>query len=374
MPAAAVDRHSTARDCRLQCPRETDRALERLLACLPEDLAGFEKYGARVPDWVALLERATWHGVVGVLQPYLAGLEAVLPPGLQAEAARRSARGWCDQSRLWETLDEALRAFCAATVSAVALTGPVLSERLYPEPNPPLSAGLDFLIGPTELDRARTALGTIGFREERHDGVAGRLGHPIRLHRAGAPPIALYFGRPTGFGAVMPATPLLARARPYRTTLGLTVHVLAPEDEFLQLALHAAANGFRQLSSLHAIKRHTDRYQRLHWTIIAERARTLQLVRALGYTGEELRHRLGVELPLRADFPAPRGLRRRATAVLLRRDDVGSAGSPATRFSNLVFRALLCDRPSRVAGLLARELPCLLRRENRPPASSAAAW
>jgi Uncharacterised nucleotidyltransferase len=368
MPAAPPHSQSSAPERRTYCPRETDRALERLLARLPGDTNDFLARCEEVPNWAALMERAVWHGVAGVLQPYLTRVDSFLSPAMEAEAARRRAFERLGQLQLLATLEEAQGAFQAAAVIAVALNGPILGERLYPDPTAHLSADLDFLVAPAELNRARAALATIGFQEERGPSAAcyRELSDQIRLYRPDAPRIELHFRGHTGFGTVFPAIPLLARARPYRTTRGLTVHVLAPEDEFLQLAVHAAGHCFGRLSWLYDLKLLTDRYQRLHWTTIAEWARSLQVTLALGYTCEVLRCRLGAAIPLGADLPPPRGLRRRAIDTLLGIVGDHPLDSRSALSAKLVFTALLCDRPSTTASLLRHELRWLTRRRGRP--------
>src|SRR5262249_47602514 len=136
---------------------------------------------------------------------------------------------------------EVLEALDAATITAVALKGSVLGERLYGTGSPRPCTDVDLLFCPRDLSRAVTALERIGYRAEEDPLRAAERAHahPLELHRPGSPAVEAHFRLHSEFGAEVPAEPFLERSLAYRTRSGAMTRVLAPEDELLHLALHA---------------------------------------------------------------------------------------------------------------------------------------
>jgi hypothetical protein len=302
---------------------------------------------------------ASRNRVDGVLCHQLASVSS-LPTSFRREAEQRAALVRLSQFRLQRTLDEALAVLDAAHLRAVALKGPVFAERVYPAPSLRPSLDLDFLVAPEELDRAAAVLANLGYQLNTSAAAQyeRRHGHHIRLLPSDplAPEIELHFRAHTGFGTISHAQPLLQRASPYLTQGHQHTWVLAAEDEFLYLAIHAAGHTFRTLSLLYDLKLFLLHYPQLDWQAVRAAARTGGTATALAYTCELLRQRLEVARPTREEMPPPRPLRWRVATALL-----AASGSPpgSRRRHTLVrlgFQTALCDRPTLAGRLLWRRL------------------
>ncbi len=330
-----------------------------MLAFLPDNLPEFYRQCHEVADWEALLECAGRHGVEGILGHALTVPGSPLPGELQARCEQQRVFARLAQSRLHSALDEVLRVFAATPVRAVSLKGPVLGERLYPEPAARPATDLDFLVSPEALETAVAALATIGYQPL--SGAVERFyeqnHHHYSLYRRHSPTIELHFRAYRGFEIAVPAGPPLSRALPHRTVRGHETWLLAPEDELLFLCLHAAGHCYVRLAWLYEIKLLLRRYPNLDWAAVGARARALRVVTPVAFTLEALRHRLGATAasPLGPSLPARR---RRVAAYLM---GVITSGrfirtSKLAGILRLLFRAALCDHPAAAARLLGREL------------------
>jgi hypothetical protein len=363
MPATA--RHSDPASAARQPDRgDPARALQRLLAVIPEDPRQFRGLCAEITDWSTLLECAGRHGVEHVLYHQLAAASCDLPPATRAHAERQGVFERLGQSRLLEALDQALAALDGAGVRAVALKGPVLGERLYPDPSTRLSTDLDFLVSPEILDRAVRALQAVGYQTQapplhRYNRAHH---HHVCLERPGWPMVELHFRAYAGFGTVVPADPVLARASHYRTQRGSIAWVLSPEDEFLQLSLHAAGHRFARLSWLYELKLLPRSRPGLDWDLVAARARALEIVTPVSFACEMLRRRLSAPIPRHPDLASPRGLRARAAQALLPAAATGAARREWDTLTMTAYRALLCDRPAASRRLVCHALLRIARR------------
>jgi hypothetical protein len=132
--------------------------------------------------------------------------------------------------------------------------------------------------------------------------------------------------------------------------------VLAPEDEFLHLAVHAAGHGLERLLWLHDLDLFLEKHS-LDGSVVRERARELGLAPALDFALQALERRLGVAVPW-----SRRGIRPRLADRLLAARRVRE-GSLAGKLLELAFRATLTERLASVPeALLAR----FERRAERP--------
>jgi hypothetical protein len=325
--------------------------LELLLAALPDDVERFQHLCATVPDWSLLLECARRQGVWALLSHHLSAAPCPLPPLVREQADLQRASAQLVQIPLHAALDQALSALAAAGVPCVVLKGPPLSERLYSDPTMRLSSDLDLLVSPDHLDEATEALETIGYRAETAppDSYYRKHTHHIFLFRPHSPVIELHFRAYTGFGVVLPAEPFLSRAIPHLTDRGSAAWVLAPEDEFLHLAVHAAGHCFEMLSLLYDLKLLLRRYPGLDWAVMAARARSFGVATVLSFTGETLRRRLGVPIPERKELPSPHGTRGRLAAFCLRASAAPGVSGRLNTLAQLLFQMLLCDRPASAA-------------------------
>jgi hypothetical protein len=326
-----------------------ERLLEAMLTAIPEDPAAFRELCDRPPDWAHLLEHGGRHGVRGVLCHQLTTLDCPLPLEVRRLAARQQVVDRLRQSQHRHALEQALRALHAAGVRAVVLKGPVLAERIYPDPSLRPSTDLDLLVLPSDLDRARIALWEIGYQSEPEgwNGNGRPRHHHVHLyrHHPPSPLIELHFRAHSPL--CLDAQPLLSQAMPYRTAWGADCWILSPEDELLYLSAHAAGHYFLRLSWLYDLKLLLRAAPNLRGSLAAERARELGVAAMLSLTSRVLHHRLGVKIPGLDRFPASQGLRWQAFTALLSR----TTTLPTTRGlgprGDLAFHALLSDRPAR---------------------------
>jgi hypothetical protein len=327
---------------------DAGRALESMLAALPEDTGRFQHLCGGVADWETLFTQARAHGVAGVLWHHLARPDVRASPQLKKEAARSLGFERLAQTRLRAALDEALQALGDAGVRSAALKGPLLGDRVYPAPSLRPTTDIDLLVAPAQLDRSIAALEGIGYR-----GAQGALErwyrenhHHLHFTRPQTPMLELHFRATTGFGTVVPAEEFLSRAVPYRAGAGSAAWVLSPEDELIYLGVHAARHLFEALFWLYDLKLFILRYAGLDWALAAARADALGVKGALALTFEVLQRRLAVSLPQSAAFTPHSGLLQMLAERALAATQRLPKPSRREAACRTLYRALLCDRPA----------------------------
>lgn len=177
-----------------------------------------------------------------------------LPPALARHLHLRDAAREIDHAAHVAMLRRIDAELAARDLRAVVLKGALLAERLYPRPAARFTTDIDLLVAPDALDRALRALRGVGY--EAYDGPEEehfrRAGHHLHLYQDGAPPLELHFHAYRGFGEILAAPPLLARSE---SVDGFTaIRALAPDDELLYLAVHAAAHRFSRLGWLYDLE------------------------------------------------------------------------------------------------------------------------
>lgn len=302
-----------------------------------------------------LLAAAAQHGLLALLPPRLPEDDAPLRARFQrlATAARLS------DARAREVLDEVLAALSGAGIVPVALKGPVLAERLYPVPALRPSTDLDLLVPEDGLDRAAAALTALGFEraDPLVDAYQRRLLHHLHLGRAPGPDVELHFRPQSLFGSRLPTEAFLARSQPHLTDRGRVVRVLAPEDELLTLAVHAAGHLFERAGWVLDLVLLLDRNPGLDWAAVETRTAAYRCRRAVAYA-------LGAVRDLGA--PVPAGLTaldgpRRVLAARLSAAGRSRKGRVLGAI-HLAFQAVLRDRPWGVAPQLLHEAGWVVRR------------
>jgi hypothetical protein len=340
----------------------SEHALELLLSAIPDDSAHFRQLCNEVENWDDVLHSALLHGVESLLYHHLIEIGFTLPPAIEDRVLR-----WQMIKDLWQAhaqsaLDETLRVLDSASVRAVALKGPVLGERLYPDPRMRVSADLDLLVASDDLERATAALKTVGYgaAKESQARFLRKYHYHTILRRSCPPVIELHFRLSDGFGVAIASEEFLTRARAYRTTQGAVAGILSPEDEMLYLSIHAAGHRFVRLSWLCDIKLLLRHYPDLDWTTLIARARSLHVLAALLFTCETLRSRVGVKIPLNAAMP--QRIRSRIANLLLAATAKQPDPSRRSLLGKMAFTAVLCDRPGGALDFLQRQLLLIARR------------
>ncbi len=320
--------------------------VEGLLRALPGDVAAFRRRSAEIDDWNEVVDAAREQGVLGVLVHHWRQANIEVPHAPLEAAERHCAveQLWAQQVRI--AAGEALRRLYADGVRCAALKGPLLAERLYPEAAIRPSIDLDLLVDPRDVDTATRSLEGLGYGTEEGPAAryASRHGHHLQFHRDGTPEVELHFRLYAGFGTVLEAGEPLSRARDTCTSDGARVAVLAPEDEVLYLALHAAGHSYVRLLWLYDLKLLLEQSPGLDWTQVAARARALGVLSVVAFTCRLLAERLDAPAPSAAALGANAGIRWRLADRLLPIVMKPTVRSARENFESLVFTALLCDR------------------------------
>jgi len=196
-------------------------------------------------DGTRLAASASAHGLAGVALAEARRAGVALP----AEAARTlqlQAQAVAAQAlRASLLLGQVLRSFSGAGLVPVVLKGPPLAARCWPEPLLRPSVDVDVLVEPDALPVARTLLASLGLApagEEAHHEVFEGPAGMVELHHQLL----------SGLGAVLDWTQL----QPTQASRweGQPLRLLAPEDELVYLAVHAANHLFRRTSWLYDLK------------------------------------------------------------------------------------------------------------------------
>jgi hypothetical protein len=342
-----------------------ETAVELLLKSAPDDPVGFRQICGEIDNWDQVFNSAVIDGVESLLRHYLIQIGFNPPPAIGERTHRWQMIKDVWLGHLRSALDEALSVLDSASVRAVALKGPVLGERVYPDPRLRLSADLDLLVATNDLDRAAAALKKIGYGpdKESEDRFLRKYHYHLHLTRSCPPVIELHFRLSDGFGVRMAAEPFLSRAGSHRTAGGAIAGILAPEDELLYLCIHAAGHRFIRLSWLCDIKLLLRRYPDLDWNIVIERARALHVFAALRFACEILHSRLGVHTPFADDARQP--IRSRVANFFL--DATARQPDPSRRalLGKIVFTTVLCDGGVEAMGFLQRQMLLIARRRAR---------
>ncbi len=339
--------------------------LEALLRALPSDIDTFRTASGAVNDWPSIVEAARAHGVLGLLLHYWHAAGVSVPPEALRAAERQVAIEQLWTSQVRRALDEALVQLSTTGIRAVALKGPFFAERFYPDAAIRPSIDCDLLVLPEELERASVALETIGYHPQ--EGASARYArthqHHLDFRRPGTPTLELHFRLYAGFGTIFPARGPIERAAECRTAAGAPVWRLAPEDEVLYLALHAAGHSYVRLVWLYDLKLLLLAEPDLDWLAVAEHARQRRVGTVLAYTLAVVADRVGIAKPPPAQLGVVPGARWRLADRLLGIVSRPTERSPRENFESLVFTSLLCDRPLDGFRLVGHHTSRALRRK-----------
>jgi hypothetical protein len=221
-------------------PSPEDRVLVRLLRH-PEQAAD-------AGSIEAVFARAEVHGLAGVLFDRCreAGLRLApaLARSLETKAVARQLEHDTHLAKL-EQIDHVLER------PTVVLKGPLLAERFYDNPSSRGATDIDLLVALEHIGPTSRALSTLGYAsvDPDKDEWSLREHHHILLGHPHSLAIELHFHGYRGFGSVLPSEPLIASGRAARGFKNL--RTLAPENELVYLAVHAASHRFGRLAWLY---------------------------------------------------------------------------------------------------------------------------
>ena len=317
-------------------PAARDARLVEVLRALP-----YVPERAR-PHAATVLARAEAHGLAGVVQDALRRCGVSLEPELERTLAWREAAREADHAAHLALLGRLDDVLTRAGLPAVALKGALFAERFYPRPSSRSTSDIDLLVDEATVGAVLTAVAELGYvaaggaAEDRFR----REHHHLHCSHPNALPLEVHFHAYRGFGGVLPSAPLLQR-RGTSSSYGFSaIGVLAPADELVYLAVHAASHRFIRLGWLYDMRLLLETMTRPQVEMAALRARSWGYGRSLAFAAHLLVDLLGVKASLvdplqrRLDSvrrPIVRFVALEPTAPLLR---------SATRF---VYTIALCD-------------------------------
>jgi hypothetical protein len=229
------------------------------------------------------------------------------------------------------------------------LKGPLFAERYYARPSARATSDVDLLVDPNDLDRASAVLVDAGYvpAEGPEEERFRREHHHLHFTHPHALPLELHFHGYTGFGEILPSPPLLARRLPAPGFQA--IGVLAPEDELVFLAVHAAMHRFIRLGWLYDLALLTRTMTEAELASACARAEAWRFSRVMGLTSQLLVERMGAPAHLRELLG---GTRHRA---FIARHVVSEPENPILRSATrMVYTVTLCDKRRAAARYLFR--------------------
>ncbi|MGB9234940.1 MAG: nucleotidyltransferase family protein [Terriglobales bacterium] len=263
------------------------------------DYAGF--------DWNGFLRLAEHHGVLALVAHNLISHAGELP----AEVAQslRSSYAANLQRNLWFAgeLTRILEHLSKSEVRAIPYKGPVLAQSAYGDLGLRSFSDLDLLISRVDFERAKRALGEIGYHpsqalspaverlflrtgyERSFDGLSGK--NLLELQWNLLPHFYAVDSQAAAFGV----EDLLARAGRIRLGAG-DVPCLSAEDSLLVLCLHAAKHLWTRLIWIADIAE-SLRAPDIDFALVVRRARALGIARIVGVSCWLAERLLGAAIP-----------------------------------------------------------------------------
>jgi hypothetical protein len=352
--------------------------LERLLTLVPGDPPALADASRNIDDWNAVATEAREHGLFGVMVHACQEAGCRVPDAIQRDFVRHQTIASVWHAHLLASLEELAGIFHGARIPAVALKGPLLAERLYPHGALRPCVDLDLLVSDHDLDAALGALTAAGWVADAGPtaAYARQHHHHLQMRRAGRPPLELHFRARAGFGTVLPSAPLIERSIEANPSSGRGFRTLAPVDEFVYLAVHAAGHGFTRLMWLYDLKLLLRRYAAdIDWNLVVDRAREVGTLTALAFACGLLRERLSVPVP-NHPMLVPRGVRHSFARTIQRSVALNNGLLAIDRLGGLAFTALLCDSSVAAARLWSHHASHMLKRrvQRRLPRLVPANW
>lgn len=318
-----------------------DRALRRAIAQWPSP--------GLSADVHRLLARAEYHGLGGILSDALS-----LDGAARVErdvAMRELARELDHRAHLAQmcTIDDSL---AAVGVVAVALKGVCFGERFYPRPAARVTGDTDLLVREVDLDTVTRALVRIGYVEMdgKEEKRYRREHHHICLFSAQALPLELHFHAYRGFGRTLWSEPLIERSSYFRDFRA--IRVMAPDDEVVYLAIHAAAHKFGRWSWLFDLRLLIETLDEGTLADAGRRARELGYERPVALAARLLVSIMGMD----ATRLAPLGELGRLRGALVEQL-LSTPKHPVPRaLSRLAYTTALCSDTATSVRWVAREM------------------
>jgi len=339
---------------------ELEAALARALACYPDAPAPDPAF-ERPEFW----ERASRGGVAALLATSMNRWT----PDLKALARAQAAMGM----RAKAVLAQVLRHCERAGIAALPIKGPLLGERLYPEPHLRPTSDIDLLVPAAERDRTVELLTAAGGKPpgSAEHAYYGEHHHHVNVALNGVL-VEIHFRASANFGVFLPSEPLLARSSAAKVG-GIATRVLEPHDELVYLAVHAAAHNLARDVLLLDLRR-LDESVRIDPRVLRERAGSFGLERAVGVAIQASVERCGT----RADLLEPAWAREsvRLLRRLPRDLPMGDSDDRAEQLRGFWAHAILAPSPRIAAASAIHDAARIAKRRlhKRWPAIVPEAW
>ncbi len=283
---------------------------ELLLLCArthmtPDQEARVHVLAADVGDWAALVEIATWHGVLPLLTKNVLAIcpDLVPVPICKMLLARRAGTARANRVLALE-LVRLLGTFKQHGIDVVSLKGPMLTANVYGNISLREFGDLDILVRPRDRKQAHHILLGQGYRSMApHNSSAVFLQHLLRAHyhyafqhTRMATVVELHWQMNPRFVSLPLNSPGLWRRLEQRRLLTTTVPDLSAEDTLLQLCLHGSKHVWNRMKYVCDVAACVARYPNMNWLLLIARSKGLRSERML-FVGLDLAHRL-LDIPL----------------------------------------------------------------------------
>jgi putative nucleotidyltransferase-like protein len=274
------------------------------------DLATLTRLVSSALDWPYVLQIATWHQVLPLLDRALVESEATgaAPPAAASASIREELAPWIARNRrLALELAGLLRLAGQERLGLLPFKGPVLALAIYGDLALRQFADLDLLVEPSQSQAAEALLGRLGYEPRNDIGWAVHL-----VHRETGLCVDLHRGRLT-----RPTFPVLisvARlwARRQRVWLGDTpVDTLSTEDLLVLLCIQIARDAWRGRTRLAKIAdlAHVLKLGRgLQWSRVEAEADVLHVRGVIDFALRLAQRVTRVPLPFPLPPAPPRGI------------------------------------------------------------------
>jgi hypothetical protein len=282
-----------------------------LTLCVREPRAGrrrmLEASAARVREWGNLCRLAEAHRVAAYVRSTCREENICIPADVEEALRRESLATTARVMQLESALTEIIGGFEAASLPVTVLKGPALARTIYPRPELRPYGDLDLTVRSTHEPEAVSILNHLGFREVPYAAERARAtraahvseGSPFhRTFTDEAAQVLVELHLDSLQLGLRPACEAgrWQRAQPLPSRPGALM--LCPEDQLVQLSVHAHKHGFERLiwlKDIDLLLRTSG--ERLRWKMVRQVADREGVASSVWYTMLLTHRLLGTPLP-----------------------------------------------------------------------------
>jgi Uncharacterised nucleotidyltransferase len=310
--------------------------------------------------WLSFVTLALNHHVAGLAHSALSRIpEGVVPQPIIAQLARHACEIMRQRAAGIAEIDRISAALAQGGVPVIPIKGPTVRQRLYGAVAAGPSRDLDLLLPDDQQAAALRILAECGYSSAA--GLTPRQaralmtlrGQDVMSRRDGRFVIEPHFALgPSNLAFKIDHAGLWKRAS-IAVDDAPNLLVLAPEDEFILLALHGGKEEWTRLKWLADLAVFLLRYPNLDWDVICRRAKRQRLMNTIGLAALMLTELTAREIPLAAAARRNPGLQALAQRIALQWEQPASARSV---FAISPCHWVLCDSAVARASYLARTI------------------